>query len=187
MIHFARPPFLAESVTYLGPPHDVRLFDDLECAFVGALLVAGAITLVGDVLLVRNAVDPDLPVAADIAQQIDRLARGDGDVLVADAHLPVGGGATYFGRGHHTRERRDGVAERHVERDRRVVFAIGVEIGIPVDAPFAVRAALERTCAGFVVRSRRARLPRTATRGQRDDEENGASFHWHITGRGIGK
>ena len=85
VIDFARPPFVAELITHLGPPHRFGLFDHGQRTFVGALLLARAVALTRNVLLVNNAGDPNLPVAApDITQQIDWLTCSNLDVRRAN-------------------------------------------------------------------------------------------------------
>src|SRR5262245_33301265 len=92
VVDLARPPFAPAHVTNPCPPDDVGLLHHAERAFVGALLVARAVTLAGNVLLVGYTVDPDLPVAAaDVAHQIDRLTRRDREPFRADHHVAFRG------------------------------------------------------------------------------------------------
>src|SRR5258706_15452310 len=87
VIDLACPSLAAQLVANLRPPYGIGLFDDAQGALVGVLLLARAVALAGDVLLVNNPVHPDLPVAAaDVTQQRDRLTCRDHDMRCADGY-----------------------------------------------------------------------------------------------------
>src|SRR5471032_522975 len=106
MFDLARPAFLPPRVLDLRPPDDLGLLGDGDGAFVRRLLVAVAVALARDVLLIDDAVDPDLPVAAaDVAQEIDRPARRHEEVIRADPDVAARARAPRLRRRHHAGKR----------------------------------------------------------------------------------
>src|SRR5436189_1872469 len=91
VIDLPRPSLAAEGVANLRPPNDFGLLDHGDRAFVRALLLTRAVAGAGgNVLLVCDAVDPDLPVAArQVTQQINRLARRHSGVSASHHDLTL--------------------------------------------------------------------------------------------------
>src|SRR5262245_422334 len=88
VINLASPTFATLSIADVDPPHVLGLFRNRQRALIGLLITAGTVGRASDVLLIRLTVNPDLPVAAsDVSYEVDRLPRGDGNVIGSDSHL----------------------------------------------------------------------------------------------------
>ena len=92
-------------------------------------------------------------------------------MIGSNSDLALRGRPSDLRRRHHAGQRRHRVVERRVKRNRRVVSSIGVEIGVPVDGPFPVCAALKRTRAVLIEWNRRSCLLRGPAAGAK--RENG--------------
>src|SRR5262249_37773499 len=79
VIDFASPAFATLGVAHVDPPDVLGSFNDGDGALVRCLFSAGAVRGTADVLLIRLAVHPYLPVATSHAsQQVDGLTGGKG-------------------------------------------------------------------------------------------------------------